>query len=450
MPKQKLPLKGFIVYGIGCLGWSISINLISVLLNYIYLPPTNSGMKNLIPPTVWLGFINIIAIILFIGRGFDVIIDPLISNLTDRSKNKSGRRVPFMRYAFFPVALFCALIFCPPHSSDNSLNIYWLAGAQLAFYFFYGMYTIPYNALLADIGHDDKTKLNLSTAQSVGFITGILFASSTTVIVKLVLHTGLLHDRLAAYQYSIGGLNIVAAICLAVPAFLLDETKYADKPKSTGGLFQTLKVAFANRNFRIFVLADASYFMSIAIIGAGLLYYLKSMLRLGEEMGSIFMLITVLITLAFYALVNWLGRKFSRKKMIIISFSASAIVFSEIFLLGKVPISPIIQASVLVVTYGIPNAFLQVLPTTIMADISNESFEKTKQNEEGMFFGLRAFFQKIGQAFGVTVFAMLTTFGKDPGHDWGLRLSGIAGALLCVFAAIIYTQYKEKNIKKNL
>ena len=445
MADKKIPLKVFILYGFGCFGWSISINLISVLLNYIYLPPQNAGMKNIIPPIVWLGFINIISVILFTGRGFDAIVDPFLANLTDKSKSKLGRRIPFMRYAFIPLSVFSTLIFIPVHQSQSNLNIAWLAGTQMLFYFFYGMYTIPYNALLADMGHDDKTKLNLSTAQSVGFMMGILFASASTVVTKLIMNAGMVHEKIQAYQISIVALNIIAAICLALPAFLIDEKKYAAEAKYDGSMFKNLKTALSIPNFRIFVAADMCYFMSIAIIGAGLLYYVKAMLKLEEDIGGYFMLGLVLITLIFYALVNWLATKFSKKIMIIIAFSVAAVVFSEIFFLGRFPFSPVIQATVLVVTFGIPNAFLQVLPTTILADISKSERKGSDHNQEGMFFGVRAFFQKLGQTLGVTVFAMLLIWGKDPGHDFGLRLSGIVGAVLCAIAAIVYSRFKEEK-----
>jgi GPH family glycoside/pentoside/hexuronide:cation symporter len=98
-----------------------------------------------------------------------------------------------------------------------------------------------------------------------------------------------------------------------------------------------------------------------------------------------------------------------------------------------------------VVTYGIPNAFLQVLPNTILADITHSEVKGTSHNQEGMFFGIRAFFQKLGQTLGVTVFAMLLIWGKDPGHDLGLRLSGIAGSVLCATASIVYIFFKEKK-----
>jgi GPH family glycoside/pentoside/hexuronide:cation symporter len=52
---ERIPLRKLIYYGIGGFGWSLSINIITVYLLYFYLPPSNSGMKNLVSQTVYLG-----------------------------------------------------------------------------------------------------------------------------------------------------------------------------------------------------------------------------------------------------------------------------------------------------------------------------------------------------------------------------------------------------------
>ena len=166
-----------------------------------------------------------------------LLFDPLIANITDKSKNKLGRRVPFMRYSFIPLSVFSALIFLPLFRSPNHFNIYWLAITQVFFYFFYGMYTIPYNALLADMGYDEQAKLSLSTAQSVGFMVGVLVASSSIVVVKVLIDNGITTDRLLAYQIAIVALNIIAIGCLAVPAFFIDEKKYVEKGEGQGRNF---------------------------------------------------------------------------------------------------------------------------------------------------------------------------------------------------------------------
>jgi GPH family glycoside/pentoside/hexuronide:cation symporter len=40
-------------------------------------------------------------------------------------------------------------------------------------------------------------------------------------------------------------------------------------------------------------------------------------------------------------------------------------------------------------------------------------------------------------------FAILTLFGKDPGHDFGIRLAGLVGFIVCVLAWLALGQYKE-------
>lgn len=443
MRPNKLPTSVLFAYGIGSLGWSISINVISVLLNYIYLPPANAQMNNLIPQMAIFGVFNIISVVLFFGRFFDAAVDPFIAHLSDRSKNKLGRRIPFMRIAFIPMSVFCVLLFFPPTHHESTINIMWMAGTQLLYYMFFGLYLIPYNALLAEMGHDAQAKLDLSTAQSLGFMVGVLVSASSPMMANGLQQYLHITDRLAAYQYSIVALNVLAAITMAIPAYFVDEKKYCVEATVTEPLFKSLSTALKNRNFIIFAIADSSYFMAIAIITAGLMYYVKAMLNLDEGLGTLFMLAMVIITVGFYPIVNKLGTRISKKKMMIASFLAVAGVFAEIFYLGKFPFSPIIQVSVLVITFGIPDAFLGILPNTVVADIAHKNAAETGENKEGMYFGMRALFQKIGQTAGVTVFAMLTLYGKDPGHDLGLRLSGVIGTVLCLVSAIAYSNYEE-------
>jgi GPH family glycoside/pentoside/hexuronide:cation symporter len=184
--------------------------------------------------------------------------------------------------------------------------------------------------------------------------------------------------------------------------------------------------------------------MSIAIITGGLLYYVKAMLLLPEAVGFFLMGLMVGLTLLFYPVVNILEKKFSKKNMIIVAFFFLSFVFSSIYWLGKYPFAPIIQGVLLMVTFGIPDSFLSILPPTVIADIAEADTKATGQNKEGMYFGMRALFQKIGQTLGIMVFAMLTLYGKDPGHDQGLRMSGIVGAVLCLIAGLVYTRYDEK------
>jgi GPH family glycoside/pentoside/hexuronide:cation symporter len=90
-------------------------------------------------------------------------------------------------------------------------------------------------------------------------------------------------------------------------------------------------------------------------------------------------------------------------------------------------------------------AALGILPNAILADIAHEDAHKTGENREGMFFAVKYLFVKMGQTLGIALFAFLTVYGKDPGHDFGLRLSGVCGFALCITAFIFFSRFKEKR-----
>jgi len=100
------------------------------------------------------------------------------------------------------------------------------------------------------------------------------------------------------------------------------------------------------------------------------------------------------------------------------------------------------------VLYSVPLAFLSVLPNAVLADIAEHDALKSGERKEGMFFAARTLMQKFGQTFGILIFAMLTTFGKDPGNDLGIRLSGVAGFVLCLGAGLVFIRYNEKKLMK--
>lgn len=445
-PLERIPLRKLIYYGIGGFGWSLSINIITVYLLYFYLPPTNSGMQNLVSQTAYLGVFNIIALILAGGRLFDAVVDPLIAQWSDKSKNPLGRRIPLMRWSVVPMSIFAVLLFFPPVHSESASNIVWLSGVQLFYYFFFGMYVIPHNALIAELGHYEGGKMHLSTAQSTGFIIGAAFSAVTPMFADFFEATIGTTSRMQSLQYAIILMNVIGAVAMALPAFAINERQYCKPANNDESILTSLSKALRNRNFVVFAITDSAYFMSIGIITTGLMYYTKSLLLLEESTGTLLMGVMVVVTLIFYPVVNIAEKRFSKKRMMILCFLAMVVVFACISNLGLFPFSMFLQGVMLMVVFGVPDSFIGILPNTVIADIAHADTKRTGQNNEGMYFGMRALFQKFGQTLGIMVFAMLTLYGKDPGHDLGLRLSGVVGAILCLGAALVYTQYKEETV----
>ncbi|QEN05360.1 MFS transporter [Thiospirochaeta perfilievii] len=439
---EKLPKSGIFIYSIGQLGWSILVNIVSLQLVYFYIPPISSGIPLRITQAVFLVVLNALTLIAASGRIFDAVTDPIIANLSDKWKGKRGRRVPFMTFGAIPAAIFCTLMFIPIVSGVSSLNIVWLFFMQVLFYLFLTCYVTPFFALLPELGHTTNEKLNLSTWISVTYAIGIVIASLVQPIAKILPFD----NPITAVQVSIGMIAFVAMIFMLVPALFLNERKYVSGTVSSEPLFESLKRTFKNKSFKYYVVADFSYFMGLTIIMTGLLYYITVLLGLSDGIMGFLMPLMIVVSFVFYPLVNILAKKFGKKTLIIGSFFFMGLIFFFIYFMGKVAIPEKLQAYLVVVLYSIPLSFLGVLPNAVLADIAEHDALKNGINQEGMFFAARTLMQKFGQTFGVLTFAALTSLGKDPGDDLGIRISGLVGFVLCFVAGTYFVKYNEKKI----
>ena len=427
------------------LGWSILTNIIGVMLIYFYLPPFNSGLVNLISQVIILGTLNLPTLIVGAGRFVDAFYDPFLGQLSDRSKNPNGRRIPFMKWAIVPAMIFCVLVFYPIKNQESNYNSLWLAITLILFFVSATTYIIPYNAMLPEMAHTSDEKVKLSTFQQTGFVFGIIISSATNNIADLFQNAFSLGERISAVQFSIVTLSVLGGIFMSVPVFTINERKYCKGKPSHLKIFPAIRQSFKNKNFIYYITADFSWYMALYIIVSGLLYFLTVLCGGKEEEGFFLMGTMVLCSLLFYPFINLFANKIGKKKVMLFSFAFLAVIFLCVFYLGKFPINPKTQMYLLSMGASLPLATLGILPPAVLAEIAEEESKRTGENREGLYFAVKYFFVKLGQTFGISLFAFLTLYGKDPGNDFGLRLNGICGFVLCLIAFAVFSQFKENK-----
>jgi len=445
MTEIKFPLSKQIAYAFGMMGWGIMINLISVILVYLYVPPASSGLPHLITQVTIFGFFNVIAIITSSGRLIDAIYDPFIAQFSDQSKNPNGRRIPLMKMAILPSFIFCILVFYPLQHQESTTNIIWLVFTLILFYVSTTTYIIPYNALLPELAHESDAKVRLATWQSAGYVIGIGVASNAFNLTDILQHNTGFETRLAALQVTVVLLAILGAVCMLIPVLAIDERKYGQKKPHAVPMRQALRETLTNKNFLLFIVADFSYFIGVTIITSGLLYFVTVLLQLPESIGNKLMITMVLVSFLFYPITNYLSKKVGKKIIVIVSLFLLSGIFLGIYFLGKTTIDPTVQIYSLIALAAIPLASLNILPNAILAEIIEKDIEDTGENKEAIFFAVRYFFVKIAQTVGIALFAMFLIYGKDVGNDFGIRLNGLLGFVLCIIAGLVFTRFKEKK-----
>jgi glycoside/pentoside/hexuronide:cation symporter, GPH family len=431
-----------LIYAFGMLGWSILINIIGVVLVYFYMPPSGSGLPNLMSNVAIFGAINAMALITSSSRLADALFDPIIANYSDKSNHPRGRRIPIMKFSILPSLLFCILLFYPLYLFESQANILWLGVCLIGFYISTTSFIIPYNALLPEITNNSEEQINLATWQSVGYVIGIAI-SSTTFNLSHLFESYLLKTQ--SIQLAIFIIAGIGALCLIACSFGIDEKKYCQSKPSTVKLKVALVHTLKNKNFVLFLVADFAYFISITIITSGLLYLVTVLLKLQETIGNKLMISLVLISFIFYPITNTLSKRLGKKKLVILSLLILAMVFLGVYFLGKLPFSAEIQIFGLIGVAAIPMASLNILPNAILAEIIKIDSSVNGNNNEAVYFAVRYFFVKIAQTLGIGVFSMLLIYGNNSENDFGIRLNGIVGFLLCLMAAIIFTGFKEKT-----
>ncbi len=432
------------IFALGQMGWAMLAGIISNWLVYFYQPSSESilaGQTLFIQQgNVIFRVITIIGLITFIGRIFDAFTDPLIANLSDKSKNPKGRRIPFMKKVAIPFSIITTLVFCAPKSAISNINTFWLFITLMGFYLCMTIYCTPYNALIPVIGHDQKSRIAVSTAISLTFIIGTSLAYLAPIIWNML---GSSFDRITAMRITFGSLSFIACILMLIPTFFIDERKLKQVQPSNENAFQSLKLTFKNKDFRSFVYSDVLYFTALTIFQTGLPFFVVSLMGLKESHSATLFVLMTALSLLWYPLVNILAPKFGKKKIVMFAFIVFAIDYVLTALSGIIGFGGLSWGILVVAIASISMAILGILPQAMVADVAQEDEVNTKINRNGMFFAARTFAFKLGQSIAMLIFTGFAAKGVI-----GYRLASFTAAGLCILACIALTRYDEKRILK--
>ena len=448
-----------IIFAVGQLGWSMLSGIINAWLVTFYLPAQvdiDAGATQFITPgLVILGFLTILGLITALSRIFDAVTDPLIASLSDRSRNKRGRRIPFMQWAAVPLAAVTVLLFCAPVNAISSINVAWISVFIVLFYLFMTMYCTPYNALISEFGKTQDDRMFISTAISLTFFAGTLLAYTPFVF------AGMLRGAVGfgwSYRICFIALAVIACIAMLLPTFLLKEKEFVDTKPSNTNMFKSLAATFKNKDFKVFVGSDIMYWIGLTLFQTGLPFFVKVSMELDESFTMYFMGGMTVLSAVFYPFVSGLVRKFGKKKLTICGFLGLALAYLVTALIRVLPLPGMILGVIICVVAAFPMALLGIIPQSIVADVAEADGIVTGENREGMFFAARTFAMKWGQSIAMLVFTSLAIIGTTQNKlaneitasSKGLTIVAIVAVCFCVLGAVILALYNEKKVMKTI
>ncbi len=445
---KKLSTAKIWAFATGQLGWSLMSGLISNWLVYFYQPDETAigqGQTLFIPQgLVILGIFTVIGAITAFGRIFDAVTDPLIASWSDRCTSPKGRRMPFLRYASFPLSIATVLVFWSPINKTSWINAAFLFVMVMTYYLSITAYCTPYNALISELGHTQQERLNISTVISFTYIAGTAVAYLAPMIWGAFIPA---FGRVNAIRVTFTGMAVIAFCCMQVPVIAIKEKEYVNTVPTQDGAFGSLVATFKNGEFRKFVASDILYWIAITMFQTGLPFFVTSLLKLPETMTTIYFVGMTAISLVFYIPINKLTPKLGKKKLITFAFVIFCAAYFYTGFLGRIPGIPAeVQGAVLTVAAALPMAIFGILPQAVVADIAQSDAKQTGSNREGMFYAARTFAFKMGQSVSMLLFTAVSTVGAAAGT--GYRMTAFLAAAFCVLGGIVFLTYNEIKINK--
>lgn len=346
------------------------------------------------------------AALMLIARLFDVVTDPIMGSLADRTQSKWGTYRPWLIFGAIPYGLIFALLLFTPDLGPVGKRVYAYV-MYLLMMAVYTMVNVPYGSLLGVMTEDDNEKNSFSSYRMVGaYAMGFITLLSFPYLQKIVGGTD-------AHQYAVLGacFGILAAAMTLACGLLTKERlrpvraekfsfrQFGDLFTNKPWIYLTL-VAICTNFFNGFRYAVAGYMISYCLGGdvtvGGLIINFTVLMAFGEVTCMIFGGVSP-------KFAKWVGSK--RKAFI--AASVICLVFSVAFFF--IPMNPkyiwVMVAIVVLTSVGV--GLYSPLLWSMYSDVADYATEKNGTSSTGLIFSSGTMAQKLGGAISGSLIALL-------------------------------------------
>ncbi len=346
------------------------------------------------------------AALMLIARLFDVVTDPLMGSLADRTQSRWGTYRPWLIIAAVPFGLVFALLFQTPDFGPVGKRIYAYT-FYLLMMVLYTAVNVPYGSLLGVMTEDDNEKNQFSAFRMVGaYAMGFVTLLSFPYLQKLVGGT-------EQHQYAVLGAGFgLLATLMTLGCGLL--TKERIKPKRAEKFsFRQYVDLVQNKPWVILTLTGicTNFFNGFRYAVAGYLvaYCLGGDVTVGNLIinYTVMMAVGEVTCMIFGGVSPWFAKKVGSKRNAFIVASLICLVFSVLFFF--IPMDPdyiwLMIAVIVITSIGI--GLYSPLLWSMYADVADYATEKNGTSSTGLIFSSGTMAQKLGGAISGSLIALL-------------------------------------------
>ncbi len=346
------------------------------------------------------------AALMLIARMFDVVTDPIMGSLADRTQSRFGTYRPWLIFGSIPFGLIFALLLYTPDLDPVGKRIY-AYSFYLMMMAIYTAVNVPYGSLLGVMTEDDNEKNEFSSYRMVGaYAMGFITLLSFPYLQKMV-------GGSDAHQYAVlgAGFGILAAVMTLACGLLTKERvkqvraekfsfkQFADLFKNKPWLILT-SIGICTNFFNGFRYAVAAYIFQYCMGGditvSSLIINYTVFMAFGEVTCMIFGALSPKFT-------AWIGSK----RMAFIWSAVICFVLSIAFFFIPMTPNSIWLMIGLVVLTSVGVGLYSPLLWSMYADVADYATATYGTSSTGLIFSSGTMAQKFGGAVSGSLIAIL-------------------------------------------
>jgi GPH family glycoside/pentoside/hexuronide:cation symporter len=347
---------------------------------------------------------GLVSIVWFLFGFWNAVDDPLMGQLTDRTRSRWGRRIPYLLFGAVPLGLLFFLLWTPPTGGRNTaLTLIYFTIVLFLFDTLSSLLLMSYNALFPEIAGNTKERSHLAAFRETISLFGLILA----FVLSPILSTRL--------GYPSMGLVIGAITAFG---FMICVRKLKENPQRQGetqlGFIESIKITFKNKPFRWFIGAALSREFNFIILSATIPFWRKYVLNIqnpssvfGINMGpdiqeAILLAVPFLVAIPGMQIWRWITPRIGPRKSWIcanLSWIPGLIIM---FLSNN-----IYMALIGVALVGPGLAGFMMLYIIQLSEITDYDAKVTGQYREGTYLGIAGLLMRLAFSVQAVLFAVL-------------------------------------------
>ena len=339
-------------------------------------------------------------VVLFIPKFWDVIFDPLVGIVSDRTTSRWGRRRPFLLAGALLSAFAFFALFAVPDLALPASRALWVGVAFFLGMSAYALFAVPYAAMPAEMSEDPHQRTVIMSWR-MGFVMLGTIAGAVAGPM-LVQAAGGGREGYRSMGLTLGALIGAAMLVTAIGAAVLPLREATRQEVSAR---EQLRLALANRPYFVLLLAYVLVLVGDGGMAAAAPYFCVHVL--GQRADAVGLVFACLLLAAIAAMPAWvaLARRLGKPRAFVAAVLVFGAALASMALVDRG--TPLFVFYALCVIAGAGFGGSQLLPFSMLTDVIEADTQRSGLRREGAFTGLFIAGEKAGLAIGPLVTAAL-------------------------------------------